>query len=75
MKPAIVRELVILENSFPDPDAISYICNGTEEQSLNALLGLFVALLKRYKTLVKLTVGLAVVSTALFCALIYLLVR
>jgi hypothetical protein len=74
-KPSIVRQLVILEGSFPDPDAISHACGGTTEDSLNSLLGLFVDLLKRYKLLVKFTVGLGLVSAALLIAVIYLLVR
>jgi hypothetical protein len=74
-KSSVVRELVILEGSFPDPDAISHACGGTTEDSLNSLLGLFVDLLKRYKLLVKFTVGLGLVSAALLIAVIYLLVR
>ena len=73
--PSILRELVILENSFPNPDLISYICGVTTEQSLEALLRLYVDLLKRYKLLVKLTVGLGLVSAALLIAVVYLLVR
>jgi hypothetical protein len=74
-KSSSVRELVILERSFPDPDTISYLCGGTTEDSLNALLRLYVDLLKRFKLLVKITIGLGLLSAALLLAVIYLLVR
>jgi hypothetical protein len=74
-KSSSVRELVILEGSFPNPDVISYLCGGTTEDSLNALLRLYIDLLKRYKLLVKITVGLGLLSAALLFAAIYLLAR
>jgi hypothetical protein len=74
-KSSVVRELVILEGSVPDPDAISHACGGSVEQSLNALLRLYIDLLKRYKLLVKITFGLGLASAALLFAVIYLLVR
>jgi hypothetical protein len=70
-----VRKLVMLERSFPNPDAISYQCGGTPADSLNALLRLYVDLLKRYKLLVRISIGLGLVSAALLVAVIYLLLR
>jgi len=74
-KSSVVRELVVLEGSFPDPDNISYSCGGTTDESLNALLRLYVDLLKRYRLLLKFTIGLGLVLAALLFAVIYLLVR
>jgi hypothetical protein len=74
-KSSIVRELVVLEHCFPNPDAISYQCGGSTEDSFNALLGLYVDLLKRYTLLVKFAFGLGLVLAALLFAVFYLLVR
>ena len=73
--PDIVRELIVVERCFPHTDAITYSCGGTIEQSRNAVLGLYVALLKKYKVLVKTAVALAIVSAVLSIAVIYLRFR
>jgi hypothetical protein len=74
-KPSVVRELVILEGSFPNPDVIVHACGASAEDSLNALLRLYVDLLKRYRLLVRITLGLGLLSAGLLFAVIYLLVR
>jgi hypothetical protein len=74
-KAAIVRELVTLERSFPDPDIINYQCGGTTEESLDSVLGLFVDLLKLHYMFKKIVIGLGILSAVLLLAVIYLLVR
>jgi hypothetical protein len=73
--PAIVRELVILEGSFPDPDVVGHVCGASPQASLESLLELYVKLFIRYRFLMKLAIGLGLLSAALLLAVIYLLVR
>jgi hypothetical protein len=70
-----VRELVVLERSFPDPDSISYLCGGTTEDSLNRLLRLYVTLRRRYHYWARVAVGLGLLSAGLLIIVVYLLVR
>jgi hypothetical protein len=74
-KSSILRELVILERSFPNPDAISHVCGATTEESLEAALCLYVHLLKRYRLLVKIAIGLGLLSVVLLIFVVYLLTR
>jgi hypothetical protein len=74
-KPAIIRELVMLEASFADPNVISHVCGGTTTDSLNSVLILFVGSLKSYKFLLKITIGFGLLSAVLLGAVIYLLMR
>jgi hypothetical protein len=74
-KSSILRELVILERSFPNPDAISHVCGVTTDESLESALCHYVALLKRYRLLVKIAIGLGLLSAVLLISLVYLLTR
>jgi hypothetical protein len=74
-KSSVVRELVMLEKSFPDPDVIVHACGAPVEESFNAALRLYVDLLKWYRLVVKLAFGLGFLSAALLAAVVYLLVR
>jgi hypothetical protein len=74
-KSSAVRELVMLEGSFPDPDVINYTCGVGIEDSFDAALRLYVDLLKLYRLVVKFTIGLGFLSAALLAAVVYLLVR
>jgi hypothetical protein len=74
-KSSAVRELVILEGCFPNPDIIGYQCGPTPPESLDAALCLYVEVLKRNKRLVKVAIGLGLLAAALLLAVIYLLAR
>jgi hypothetical protein len=74
-KSSSIRELIILERSFADPDAISHPCGVTYEHSFERLLDVYLKHRKRHQHLVRLCSGLGLLWVCLLAAFVYLLLR
>jgi hypothetical protein len=73
--PAVVHDLVTLENAFPNPEQIGHVCGATPAEQLEALLGIYVKLIISYRFFMKLSIGLGALSAILLIAVVYLLMR